>query len=148
MQCDEGSEPPLARMGASATLLDYYEVLLFGGSCNGVPCNALDLIRTSGKNYELQSRLNVRQPRTQGEPPSPRFNHCAALVGGKQLAIFGGSGCSDGRAKLGNVSLLCTSTFVWSVIEYRGVPPAPRAGAVGVEAHGRMWIFGCASLGL
>ena len=78
VRCDEGSAPPLSRLGLSATALHEAEALLFGGSHHGRPCDALDLLRVVGELGSPQSALHVAQPATQGAPPAARFNHGAA----------------------------------------------------------------------
>ena len=51
----------------------------------------------------------------EGEAPSPRSGHSAvALPGGRYLLVFGG-GIPDQDTFFGNVSLLDTYTWTWSL---------------------------------
>jgi hypothetical protein len=139
-----GSVPPLARLGATATPLHEHEVLLFGGSHGGQPSAALDVLSANADLGSRDAVLRVGQPVTTGTPPAPRFNHCACLLGLTDVAIFGGAGGHGGRAPLCDVHLLDTTQMRWAVLEFRGVPPAPRSSGVGlvVGAERRLWIFG------
>lgn len=144
-----GGAPPRARLGATATALHDREIVLFGGSHRGVPCADLDLLTASADIVQSDAVLRVGQPDTVGTPPPARFSHCAALLGHSDVAIFGGGGGADGRRILGDVALLHSAQMRWSVIEFRGIPPAPRVGAIGavVGAELRLWLFGgCTSV--
>ena len=144
-----GSAPPLARLGATATALHEREVVLFGGSHGGRPCACLDVLSSSSADLgSSEAFLRVGQPATSGAPPEARFNHCACLLGLTDIAIFGGGGGADGRTPLCSVGLLDTTQMRWAVLEFRGVPPAPRNACIGavVGAERRLWVFGgCAS---
>ena len=144
-----GCAPPLARIGASATAVHEHEILLYGGSHHGQPTAALDVLTASADISNADAVLKVGQPLTTGTPPPPRFSHCAVLLGHSELAIFGGGGGPDGRMVLGDVALLDVIGMRWTVLEFRGVPPAPRVGAIGaaVGAERRLWLFGgCTSV--
>ena len=139
-----GCAPPIARLGASATALDSLEVVIFGGSHFGQPCASLDHLVASADVSKADAVLQVGQPSTQGAPPTPRFNHCAALLGHSDVAIFGGGGGAGGRAPLCDIALLDARQMRWTVLEFRGVPPAPRAAVIGsaIGSERRLWVFG------
>ena len=144
-----GSAPPLARLGASATALHENEMVIFGGSHRGVPCASLDWLTATTDIGRADAVLHVGQPAVSGAPPDARFNHVACRVGVADVAIFGGGGGADGRLMLGDAALLHAGEMRWAVLEFRGVPPAPRVGATGavVGTQRRLWVFGgCASL--
>ena len=76
-----------------------------------------------------------------------RFAHAAARVTEHEVAIYGGLGGGDGRQRLGDVALLDALRLRWAVLEFGGLPPAPRAAAVGAATSRRLWIFGGAADG-
>ena len=169
-----GAAPPSARLGASAVAVHDVEVLLFGGSHEGVPTAALDRLQlVSGDDGAAamtatlqvgQSLVHgmqvlttapppspqVGQPLVHGMPPAPRSRHTAVLLGHSDMAVFGGCGGPSGRMALGDVALLDTARWSWSVLEFRGVPPVPRLGCIGAVVSAeprRLWVFGgCAAL--
>ena len=149
VHCAPGASPPVARVGATATTLHDGEALLFGGSHCGAPTAALDRLIVTSEGGAVAT-LQVEQPQVSGTSPAARFGHVAALLGHTDVALFGGYGGPGGRVPLGDVALLDMARMLWSVLEFRGVPPAPRAGAVGAVGLGeprRLWIFGgCAAL--
>ena len=144
--CAEGSAAPAARLGATATALHAHAALLLFGAQGGVALGVVDLLEASGDDLsEPHCTLCVSQPVLHGAPPPPRFNHCAALLAREQLAVFGGSGGRDGGAALHDLALLTLRGLRWEVLQFRGVPPAPRAAHVGVAVGARLWVFGGAA---
>ena len=153
-----------------------HQVLLFGGSHEGVPTAALDRLQlVSGDGAAGAAAMTatlqvgqslvhgmqvlttapppspqVGQPLVHGMPPAPRSRHTAVLLGHSDMAVFGGCGGPSGRMALGDVALLDTARWSWSVLEFRGVPPVPRLGCIGAVVSAeprRLWVFGgCAAL--
>ena len=118
-------------------------MILFGGAPAGRrdPSNALyyaSMSELSGSNG--MSRMAMwHRGMASGTPPRPRYGHTATRVGLSSVAYYGGV-CSNGEL-LGDIAVLDTETFVWSVItSFIGKEPAPRfghqtvcVGAAGVE---------------
>ena len=155
VQLGAGSLPPAARVGATATALDAHAAVLFGGAVAAQPSAALDLLRASDEPTAQHAQLLVSQPAVDGAPPPPRYHHCAAHLGGGAVVIYGGKGGADGQAALGDVALLDMAAMRWSLVELRGVPPAPRAAhaaaavavGTGAGAARQLWVFGGSTAG-
>ena len=115
--------------------------------CRPRPSDALDIVRVAGELGAAHSCLHIAQPTTQGSPPQARFNHGAALLGVADVAVFGGCGGVDGKRLLADVGLLEMKRMRWTVLETRGIPPAPRSGlaSASLRHEGRLFLFGGAA---
>ncbi|XP_019441010.1 PREDICTED: acyl-CoA-binding domain-containing protein 4-like isoform X1 [Lupinus angustifolius] len=122
---------PVARTGQSATLVGS-RVILFGGEdmsrklLNDV--HALDL---ESMTWDLIETTQT--------PPTPRYDHAAAIQGERYLLIFGG--CSH-SIFFNDLHLLDLQTMEWSQPQIQGDLVSPRAGHAGINVDGSWFIVG------
>lgn len=122
---------PVARSGQSVTQFGS-KIIMFGGEdrhrrlLNDV--HVLDL--------ETMTWSAVETTQT---PPSPRFDHAAALNAERYLFIFGG--CSH-SVFYNDLHVLDLETMEWSQPQLQGDLVAPRAGHAGVAVEGNWYIVG------
>ncbi|KAL1542364.1 acyl-CoA-binding domain-containing protein 6-like [Salvia divinorum] len=122
---------PVARSGQSVTQFGS-KIIMFGGEdrhrrlLNDV--HVLDL--------ETKTWSAVETTQT---PPSPRFDHAAALHADRYLFIFGG--CSH-SVFYNDLHVLDLETMEWSTPQLQGDLVAPRAGHAGVAIDGNWYIVG------
>lgn len=116
--------PPAPRFNHSAALLGYTELAVFGG-LGGDGRQVTPSHRPEGRDPPRR-RLHARPIRA---PHRPTYTQPSWQV-------------------LGDVGLLHVATMRWSAIEFRGVPPVPRAAAIGasVPFDRRFWVFGGAAV--
>ncbi|GAB2286903.1 hypothetical protein Dimus_021291 [Dionaea muscipula] len=122
---------PVARGGQSFSLVGS-KLIMFGGEdtkrrlLNDI--HILDLVTLSWTEVE------TTQP-----PPSPRYDHAAAVHAEHYLLIFGG--CSHSTC-FNDVHVLDLQTMEWSQPENRGDFPTPRAGHSGVVINDQWFLVG------
>ncbi|KAL8090335.1 hypothetical protein AgCh_039707 [Apium graveolens] len=122
---------PISRSGQSVSLVGS-KLIMFGGEdksrrlLNDV--HVLDLETMSWSDLE-----------TTQTSPAPRFDHTAAVHGGRYLLIFGG--CSH-SVFYGDLNVLDLETMEWSQPEVQGEIVAPRAGHAGVTVDDKWYIVG------
>nr|GLL35009.1 acyl-CoA-binding domain-containing protein 4 [Ipomoea trifida] len=123
--------PPVARGGQSVTLFGS-KLIMFGGEdkkrrlLNDI--YVLDL--------ETQTWSSVETTQT---PPSPRFDHSAALHAERYLLIFGG--CSH-SVFFNDLHILDLETMEWSCPQLQGDLVSSRAGHAGVTIDENWYIVG------
>lgn len=91
-----------------------------------------------------ENRLQV-----EGDLPSPRFSHAAAMIhsfmfifGGKNVYSEKGKSCHLYFNDIWAMNLEKTDTLSWEKIEAKGQPPAPRHGHTMTPLNHYLVIFG------
>jgi N-acetylneuraminic acid mutarotase len=125
-----GISPP-ARAGHSATSLGVpAHMLVFGGANSSRRFNDVQLFDTADNHWT--------KPATRGQPPSPRYYHCACLTRGSLLIVGG----NDGNACLADVHALNTESWAWSRPVTNGPPPSPRCGSSATLVNKLLFVLG------
>ncbi|KAK7268495.1 hypothetical protein RIF29_21194 [Crotalaria pallida] len=122
---------PVARTGQSATLIGS-RVILFGGEDTSRKLlNDVHVLDLESMTWDL-----IKTTQT---PPTPRYDHAAAIQGERYLLIFGG--CSH-SVFFNDLHLLDMQTMEWSQPQIQGDLVSPRAGHAGITVDGSWFIVG------
>ena len=81
-------------------------------------------------------------PTLRGPAPANRWGHSSTIVDKKQMYVIGGHDLKDNSKVLGDLAVLNTATFEWSIISATGVPPAPRDSHTALAFDGSIFVFG------
>ncbi|MED6109042.1 hypothetical protein PIB30_029995 [Stylosanthes scabra] len=122
---------PVARTGQSATLVGS-KVILFGGE------DMKRKLLNDAHVLDLES-MTWDIVKTVQEPPAPRFDHAAAMLGDRYLLIFGG--CSH-SVFFNDLHLLDMQTMEWSQPQIQGDIVSSRAGHAGITMDESWFIVG------
>ncbi|KAF0698775.1 Aste57867_10633 [Aphanomyces stellatus] len=120
---------PGARYGHSAVWVQpsvpmtSNSILVFGGTSGAAPFQDLHVLTVVlGTMHREPTQTTWSTVQTHGVPPSPRYRHSAALLGGSRMVIFGGvSNEKDGA--LSDVLVLDLPTHEWSTVPMKAVEP-------------------------
>jgi len=113
------------------------KVWVWGGSHSFPPVKSNDLYALDIDTQKWTTVLPLR-----GEAPSPRSDHCGAVVG-KEFFVFGGS---DANVKpLADVHKFNTETLQWTEIVPRGAGPSPRSGHTCAALGTKIFVYGGAT---
>ncbi|KAG5152455.1 hypothetical protein JHK84_028927 [Glycine max] len=122
---------PVARVGQSATMVGS-RVILFGGEdMSRKLLNDVHVLDLESMTWEM-----IKTTQT---PPSPRYDHSAAIQGERYLLIFGG--CSH-SIFFNDLHLLDMQTMEWSQPQTQGDLVSPRAGHAGITIDESWFIVG------
>ena len=122
---------PVACTGQSATLVGS-KVLLFGGEdMKRKLLNDVHVLDLECMTWDMIKTVQ--------EPPAPRFDHAAAMLGDRYLLIFGG--CSH-SVFFNDLHLLDMQTMEWSQPQIQGDTVSPRAGHAGITIDESWFIVG------
>ncbi|GER33182.1 kelch repeat-containing protein [Striga asiatica] len=122
---------PVNRSGQSVTLFSSKLIMFGGEDCNGRLLNDVHVL-----DLETMTWSAVETTQT---PPSPRFDHSAALHAERYLFIFGG--CSH-SVFFNDLHVLDLETMEWSQPQMQGDLVTPRAGHSGIAVEGNWFIVG------
>ncbi|GFQ03659.1 acyl-coa-binding domain-containing protein 4 [Phtheirospermum japonicum] len=122
---------PVARSGQSVTLFGSKLIMFGGEDSNRRLLNDVHVL-----DLETMTWSAVETTQT---PPSPRFDHTAALHAERYLYIFGG--CSH-SVFFNDLYLLDLETMEWSQPQLQGDLVNARAGHAGVAVEGNWFIVG------
>lgn len=122
---------PDAREGQSLTLVGS-KLMMFGGE--DIKRKLLNDVYILDLNTMTWDEVETTQ-----QPPSPRYDHTAALHAERYLLIFGG--CSHSTC-FNDLHFLDLQTMEWSVPEVRGDFVTPRAGHSGVTIDESWFVLG------
>ncbi|CAH9055468.1 unnamed protein product [Cuscuta epithymum] len=123
--------PPVARGGQSVTLFGSKLIMFGGEDRNRRLLNDIHVL-----DLETQTWSSVETMQT---PPSPRFDHTAALHADHYLLIFGG--CSH-SVFFNDLHVLDLETMEWSCPQLQGDIVCSRAGHAGVTIDENWYIVG------
>ncbi|XP_042015300.1 acyl-CoA-binding domain-containing protein 6-like [Salvia splendens] len=122
---------PVARSGQSVTQFGS-KIIMFGGEDRHRRLlNDVHVLDLETKTWSAVETTQI--------PPSPRFDHAAALHADRYLFIFGG--CSH-SVFYNDLHVLDLETMEWSKPQLQGDVVAPRAGHAGVAVDGNWYIVG------
>ncbi|XP_021743237.1 acyl-CoA-binding domain-containing protein 4-like isoform X2 [Chenopodium quinoa] len=124
-------EIPVAREGESVTLVGS-KLIVFGGE--DIHRKLLNDIYILDLDTMTWNKVEATQ-----NPPSPRYDHAAAVHAERYLLVFGG--CSHSTC-FNDLYVLDLETMEWSQPETRGDYVSPRAGHSGITVHGNWYIVG------
>ncbi|KAL6504099.1 hypothetical protein OROGR_026022 [Orobanche gracilis] len=122
---------PVARSGQSVTLFGSKLIMFAGEDWNRRLLNDVHIL-----DLETMTWSSVDTTQT---PPSPRFDHTAALHAERYLFIFGG--CSH-SIFYNDIHVLDLETMEWSKPQMQGDLVTARAGHAGVAVEGNWFIVG------
>ncbi|KAL2548905.1 Galactose oxidase/kelch repeat superfamily protein [Forsythia ovata] len=122
---------PVARSGQSVTLFGS-KLIMFGGEArNRRLLNDVHVLDLETMSWSAIETLQT--------PPTPRFDHTAAVHAERYLLIFGG--CSH-SIFYNDLHVLDLETMEWSQPQIQGDLVTPRAGHAGVAIDGDWFIVG------
>ncbi|OVA17943.1 Kelch repeat type 1 [Macleaya cordata] len=122
---------PIARGGQSVTLVGS-RLIMFGGEDIGRRLlNDIHILDLETMTWDVVVTLQT--------PPSPRFDHTAAIHADRYLLIFGG--CSHSVC-FSDLHILDLDTMEWSQPQIQGDVVSPRAGHAGIAINENWYIVG------
>lgn len=128
---ETSGEVPVARRGHSVSLVGS-KLILFGGEDNNrLLLNDVHILDLDTMTWHA---AETTQP-----PPSPRYDHSAAVHAERYLLLFGGSSHST---CFNDLYVLDLQTMEWSEPEIRGDFATPRAGHCGVIIDENWFVVG------
>ncbi|GAB4836388.1 hypothetical protein Ancab_001299 [Ancistrocladus abbreviatus] len=122
---------PVARTGQSVTVVGSKLIMLGGEDINRRLLNDIHVLDLDSMTW---NEVETTQP-----PPSPRYDHTAAVHAEHYLLIFGG--CSHSTC-FNDLHVLDLQTMEWSQPESRGDFASPRAAHSGIIVNGNWFIVG------
>ncbi|CAN1174332.1 Acyl-CoA-binding domain-containing protein 6 [Linum perenne] len=128
---ETSGKPPSARGGYSATLVGSRLVIFGGEDRSRKLLNDIHTLNLETMTWELVESMQT--------PPSPRFDHTAAVHAGRYLLIFGG--CSH-SIFFNDLHVLDLQAMEWTQPEIQGDLVNPRAGHAGVTIDENWYIVG------
>ncbi|XP_041475911.1 kelch domain-containing protein 4-like isoform X1 [Lytechinus variegatus] len=128
--------PPSPRCDSASTAVGH-EMFIFGGTA-GTDKWFNDIHVFDAKKL-LWKELN----KTDGEPPTPRGNHCFLAHVDKDIYVFGGSNDSNSsHPTLGDLYKFSLDKRKWKRPFYGGCPPAKRSGHAAIIHRSKLIIIG------
>ncbi|CAN0910566.1 Acyl-CoA-binding domain-containing protein 6 [Linum grandiflorum] len=128
---ETSGKSPSARGGYSATLVGSSLVIFGGEDRSRKLLNDIHTLNLETLTWELVQTMQT--------PPSPRFDHTAAVHAGRYLVVFGG--CSH-SIFFNDLHMLDLQTMEWTQPEIRGDLVNPRAGHAGITIDENWYIVG------
>ncbi|XP_059628379.1 acyl-CoA-binding domain-containing protein 4-like isoform X2 [Cornus florida] len=122
---------PVARSGQSVTMVGSRLIMFGGEDKTRQLLNDVHVLNLETMNWDV---LETTQP-----PPSPRFDHTAAVHAERYLLIFGG--CSH-SIFFNDLHVLDLQTMEWSQPQIQGDLVASRAGHAGITIDDNWYIVG------
>jgi len=113
------------------------KVWIWGGSHSFPPVKSNDLFT-----MDTETNIWTKVTNFKGNVPSPRSDHCGAVIG-KEFFIFGGS---DANVKpLADVHKFNTETLEWTEIVPKGTGPSARSGHTCSALGHKIFVYGGAT---
>ncbi|MCL7039514.1 hypothetical protein MKW94_001753 [Papaver nudicaule] len=122
---------PIARGGQSVTLVGSKLIMFGGEDSNRRLLNDIHILDLETMTWDVAE--------TSQTPPSPRFDHTAAIHANRYLLIFGG--CSHSVC-FGDLHILDLHTLEWSQPHIEGDLVTPRAGHAGITINEDWYLVG------
>ncbi|KAI3917183.1 hypothetical protein MKX01_003632 [Papaver californicum] len=122
---------PIARGGQSVTLVGSRLIMFGGEDSNRRLLNDIHILDLETMTWDVAE--------TSQTPPSPRFDHTAAIHANRYLLIFGG--CSHSVC-FSDLHILDLHTLEWSQPHVEGDLVTPRAGHAGITVNEDWYLVG------
>lgn len=122
---------PIARGGQSVTLVGSRLIMFGGEDSSRRLLNDIHILDLETMTWDVAE--------TSQTPPSPRFDHTAAIHANRYLLIFGG--CSH-SACFSDLHILDLHTLEWSQPHIEGDLVTPRAGHAGITINEDWYLVG------
>jgi N-acetylneuraminic acid mutarotase len=107
---------------------------IWGGSKGFPPEKVNDMI-----SFDIATKKWTKIDNFNGEAPSPRSDHAAAVVG-KNIYIFGGS--DKTVSPMNDLHYFDVETLTWRQPQTKGIPPSPRSGHTMVSVGNKIYVYG------